>query len=364
MKGAGELTAAGGATQSLVEAVSFALAAPRGAVWTIGGVDAAAMADALDALEPQNFARRAVIVNLQPVASVSGVIEQVLAALAEVARKLWPLWWGAVRFPQGRDSLTRAAAGVLARQAAREIFGVSAAWAEAAARRAADGRPPREDGGEPAYEIAQLQRVIGRDGLTLIADAGDSRRWPHGQALVRALEWTAERIDGAVVALFPELPANAAPFDRILFDARTIKAWERELSKTPAREATPAWLAPWRGLPHPMSDVEQRISHALAGDEELSPLFVFNKTIFTTRGGAPRVDLVWEPGKLVVEIDGFARHGNRHAFVQDRHRDYELILSGFTVLRLTNDEIDEDLEKAIEKIRDVVTFCRRRIEEG
>ena len=50
--------------------------------------------------------------------------------------------------------------------------------------------------------------------------------------------------------------------------------------------------------------------------------------------------------------------------MQDRHRDYELILSGFTVLRLTNDEIDEDLEKAIEKIRDVVTFCRRRIEEG
>ena len=75
------------------------------------------------------------------------------------------------------------------------------------------------------------------------------------------------------------------------------------------------------------------------------------------------VDLLWEPGKLVVEVDGFARHGNRFAFVQDRHRDYELILSGFTVLRLTNDEIDEDLEKAIEKIRDVVTFCRRRIEE-
>ena len=113
-----------------------------------------------------------------------------------------------------------------------------------------------------------------------------------------------------------------------------------------------------------MSDVEQRLARALAADEELSPLFVFNKTILTTRGGAPRVDLVWEPGKLVVEVDGFARHGNRRAFVQDRHRDYELILSGFTVLRLTNDEIDEDLEKAIEKIRDVVTFCRRRIEEG
>ena len=112
---------------------------------------------------------------------------------------------------------------------------------------------------EPAYEIAQLQRVIGRDGLTLIADAGVSGLWPHGQALVRALEWTAERIDGAVVALFAELPANAAPFDRILFDARAVRAPRtRALRNSCPRGAVWRWLAPWRGLPHPMSDVEQR----------------------------------------------------------------------------------------------------------
>jgi very-short-patch-repair endonuclease len=46
--------------------------------------------------------------------------------------------------------------------------------------------------------------------------------------------------------------------------------------------------------------------------------------------------------------------------MQDRHRDYELTLSGYTVLRLTNDEIAQDLEKAIEKIRDLVTLCRGR----
>ena len=33
----------------------------------------------------------------------------------------------------------------------------------------------------------------------------------------------------------------------------------------------------------------------------------------------------------------------------DRHRDYELSLSGYTVLRLANDEIAQDVEKAIEK---------------
>jgi very-short-patch-repair endonuclease len=44
----------------------------------------------------------------------------------------------------------------------------------------------------------------------------------------------------------------------------------------------------------------------------------------------------------------------------DRHRDYELALSGYTVLRLANDEIAQDIEKAIEKIRDLVALRRAR----
>ena len=81
------------------------------------------------------------------------------------------------------------------------------------------------------------------------------------------------------------------------------------------------------------------------------------------RGAKPKVDLLWARGRLAIEIDGYGSHGNRMAFMQDRHRDYELILSGFLVLRLTNDEIAEDLEKALEKIRDVVKFRRDRTGE-
>jgi very-short-patch-repair endonuclease len=69
---------------------------------------------------------------------------------------------------------------------------------------------------------------------------------------------------------------------------------------------------------------------------------------------------VWTEGRLAIELDGWGSHGNRVAFMQDRHRDYELTISGYTVLRLTNDEIAQDLEKAIEKIRDLVTLCRGR----
>ena len=65
-------------------------------------------------------------------------------------------------------------------------------------------------------------------------------------------------------------------------------------------------------------------------------------------------------GWLIIELDGYGSHGNPMAFMYDRHRDYELTLSGYTVLRLANEEIAQDLEKAIDKIRDLVELCRTR----
>jgi hypothetical protein len=97
-------------------------------------------------------------------------------------------------------------------------------------------------------------------------------------------------------------------------------------------------------------------------DAELGPLFGFNQFVDTLRGprlateGRPRVDA----RHVVVELDGYASHGNRIAFMHDRHRDYELALSGYRVLRLANDEVVQDLEKAIAKIRDLVCLCRTR----
>src|SRR5262249_11667757 len=125
-------------------------------------------------------------------------------------------------------------------------------------------------------------------------------------------------------------------------------------------EDNEAWIAPWRGLPHPLSEIEQRLAKVLGTDAELAPLFVFNQFVETVRGSRPKVDLVWTEGRLVVELDGYGSHGNRAAFMYDRHRDYELTLSGYTVVRLANDEIAQDIQRALEKIRDVVRLCRNR----
>jgi very-short-patch-repair endonuclease len=157
------------------------------------------------------------------------------------------------------------------------------------------------------------------------------------------------------------MPKSEPPLDRILYGARQVVAAEPGDARLNAeRAAAPLWIAPWRGSPHPLSEVERRLASALRDDNELAPLFAFNQSVTTVRGSRPRVDLVWTEGRLVVELDGYGSHGNRAAFIYDRQRDYELSLSGYTVLRLPNDEVEQDCGKAIDKIRDLVRLRQRQ----
>ena len=291
---------------------------------------------ALDAVEPVPSGRRALLARIAAAPTTEAIIERVIDDLAETARLIWPIWFTNVSFADRDDALGRLAVAVAARDAAREITGLSSNWVEAAAR---------------------VALAISRFGLVLVTDVEAACKEGNPGATVHALEWIAQHMNGAVVALFPELPPNAPPFDRILYGARTVAA------ANPVQAATVdagPWIAPWRGLPHPASEIERRLAKALGADAELAPLFVFNQCVVTVRGTRPKVDLVWSEGRLAVELDGWGSHGNRMAFMQDRHRDYELAMSGYTVLRLTNDEIAQDMEKAIEKIRDLVVLCRRR----
>jgi very-short-patch-repair endonuclease len=47
------------------------------------------------------------------------------------------------------------------------------------------------------------------------------------------------------------------------------------------------------------------------------------------------VDALWPRERLVVEVDGFAYHGNRAAFERDRRKDAALTAAGYRVIRIT-----------------------------
>jgi very-short-patch-repair endonuclease len=54
--------------------------------------------------------------------------------------------------------------------------------------------------------------------------------------------------------------------------------------------------------------------------------------------------------KLVVEIDGFAFHGSRHAFERDRRRDADLVAAGYRVVRFTWRQIKHEPEAVVARL--------------
>jgi predicted transcriptional regulator of viral defense system len=54
------------------------------------------------------------------------------------------------------------------------------------------------------------------------------------------------------------------------------------------------------------------------------------------------VDCLWPDGRLVAELDGFATHGTRAAFEDDRARDRALQVAGYRVIRVTWRHLTED----------------------
>lgn len=345
---------------------NIVVAARPGAVAVLAGLDGATLRRLLDAFEADQSSPRVLFAPIAPAASAEAIVARVIELLADTARRLWPIWFTDVSFAECRnDKLGQMAAAAMVRRLAGDIARLSPSWAEAAATSALADRPPRVAGALPAVELAQLVLAISRHGLVLVVDGDEACQQSRPDAVVHALEWIAQHANCAVVALFAELPPHQPPFDRILFGARTLAAEEIEPeADTPQADVaneTGIWLAPWLGSPHPLSDAEQRLAKALRADAELAPLFGCNQFVDTVRGSRPKVDFVWTHGRLAVELDGYGSHGNRAAFMYDRHRDYELTLSGYTVLRLANDEIAQDIGKAIEKIRDIVHLCGERI---
>jgi very-short-patch-repair endonuclease len=72
-----------------------------------------------------------------------------------------------------------------------------------------------------------------------------------------------------------------------------------------------------------------------------------------------RLDLFWPDEGLVVEVDG-PEHRSRFRYADDRHRDAQLQVLGFDVLRFTNEQVLDDVQATITTIRNVLSIRRAR----
>ena len=212
-----------------------------------------------------------------------------------------------------------------------------------------------------ATNAHQLTRVITANRLILLlATENPSPPEPRLYALARCAEWLARNTTAGVALLIPSSLSGSKGLDSILYGAVHLDKPAGVVAggtETVAEDKVRIW--PIHGRPHPLSPGEQLLAKYLGHDRDLGTLFEFNQLIETARKSRYLVDLIWNEGKVAIEVDGYRTHGNQYAFATDRQRDYELLVSGYLVLRLTHDEVIADPELAVDKIRDVVRFRRQ-----
>ena len=301
--------------------------------------------------------------------TASQLIQDVLHTMATAARNLWPVWFTDVDFGLGISAADRAAVRSRASQLAEQVPGLSAIWVRRAVLKAMEGQPPLLRNFPRATQLHQTRLAISRKGLVLVMALS-----PTGQrdgsllSLANAVLWLARNAKLAVAVLLPAEMSEHPALAHILYDPIICASLSANSSEPTAGHEVCAvdetistakiWLWLGEGRTHPSSAGEAKLAAALRADTELARLFSANQAVETAYNNRPIVDLFWRQGRVVVEIDG-PDHRQPQKYAADRRRDFELLVSGYSVLRVLNEEVMTDTAKVLAQIREVVRYCRR-----
>lgn len=288
-------------------------------------------------------------------------LEEICGALAEAALELWPNWYitAEERFEQVRPadlSLTE-----LTAELAEASILPSASWLREAWELAYQQRAPIVSRISVGEQVRQLSQALDPSRLVFalsvaMPDASPARV----RGLARAAEWLAHESRAKIVLLLPRSWQGDSELDHVAYEALSLQADVApvlELDCYGLQQSVDApvqvVLGPIVGKPHPASVVEKLMQERLLADPEIGVLFEWNRRIEAFGDRQYTVDLVWREGRLVVELDGTEHH--RHlAYLKDRDRDYRLLMSGYTTLRVCNDEVHVNVDDVMKKIKNVV----------
>lgn len=302
------------------------------------------------------------------VSPASVLLAEMIGSLPLAAGILWPEWYddsiplgGGTTI--GEQEIADRISTKRLRMSRRHVNG---GWLQEAVSACRDDRVPLVPRFPAAVQAEQLSLAIGECELLIaVIVRDDAPASANLLGLARVLEWFGREADARVIAILPESLADRSELDGISFGASNdsssspISDSRRPLGKAAEELSERKHLVcPILGRPHPASPGEQKLAARLASDAELQSLFRFNVRVTTVFESRYLVDLLWPEGCVVIEVDGYGYHSGRAAFNADRYRDYELVLSGYLVLRLPHDLVVEDVELAMERIRDFVNYCR------
>lgn len=305
----------------------------------------------------------------------------VIEALGRLALISWPEWYGSGNSSEVNEdeSAEETAVRLLKKIADLPVRRkVSKVWLKKAVGLLQVGRIPLPKKYSLDTQTEQLALVLNAGHVVMCLDVQDDAP-EKGRlfGLARMAEWFAANAGVRVAVIVPENLAASGELNAINYDhvrpktftggspvVKTTKISGTTVARRSAcsdkRETkNPGWTIV--GRPHPGSPGEQMLAEFLARQPDLAGLFGFNLHVVTDRDNRYLVDLVWRAGKIVVEVDGYRYHSPRPQFNYDRQRDYELIVSGYLVLRLPHDDVVSDVEMAGSKIRDVVALRRKLV---
>lgn len=314
---------------------------------------------------------RIVVQRWQRVPAQETLVKDLLGQMAQVLLRLWPQWYGrqdlslvdhfstTLAFDRQRQDLL----DHLLATAPAQRANLSLTWLQAAADRCRRGELPLLPHFPHDQQLAQLACAIDPNRLIILLAVDDLTPQPfHLYGLARLLVWLRQATPIQINLLLPTALAEHAELESVRYGAihlpSSLPTPTEQSNADEAVEQHRSSVWPIQGKPHPFSPGEQQLAAQLALDLELASLFQCNAMVHTVHHSSYYADLLWSAGRVVVEIDGYKIHSRRAAFRADRHRDYELLLSGYLVLRLSHDEVMQDVELAVEKIRDVVRFRR------
>jgi very-short-patch-repair endonuclease len=72
------------------------------------------------------------------------------------------------------------------------------------------------------------------------------------------------------------------------------------------------------------------------------------------------VDFLWRKQRLVVEVDGYAYHGNRSAFERDRRKDAQLRAAGLSGMRVTWRQMQDEPYALIAHVAQALVWAEAR----
>lgn len=242
----------------------------------------------------------------------------------------------------------------------QSLPGIQGHWRKQAERACAAGRLPLLRRQALSWQLQQLTLALQPPALQLVIGFRDSRSPAASlSAFTENIRLWAALFDPGLTVLVPESLSDTAELALLMYAPERYRPPPDApiVGDGRAGRVSRTWV-PFAGAPHPFSPGEQALARALAQDRALGGLFEFNQAVETVMGSRHIVDLLWKQGKFVVEIDGYRFHKEHVRFAADRQRDYELLVSGYKVVRLTHDEAVRDTPAALDKLRRVVQMER------